>query len=154
MTERVTTKIMVLKEHLGTALKMLDEHDCIAEIERDLTDGPDLVELTFYQVRGGYLHAEQSLQANGIPYDKYWESSADFEAGSLHFRVGSGGTGTVKEFYGDEKALVDLSELEKAFEENTVGELISRKRAYNDVMSWAEQEKAVKAVEMLKEGAK
>lgn len=153
MTARVTTKIVMLKAHQDTALKFLDEHDGIAEIERGLTDGPDLVELTFYQVRGGDLHAEQSLQASGIPYDKHWESSADFESGSLHFRVDSRGTGAVKEFYGQEKEFVDLSELEKAFEANTVGELIARNKAYNHVMPWAEQEKAVKAVEKLKEAA-
>jgi hypothetical protein len=97
------------------------------------------IELSFEEVNYSNLEVEKALQKNKIPYDKYWASGSEFEAGSEFHRINSEMLSVVHQVNAGAAGMVELSEVIKAFEAGTIESFIAEKNS-GAPLSWLQQE--------------
>lgn len=97
----------------------------------------------------GSLSCEEDLKAEGIPYSKYCEGGADYEAFEEHFRIAKDGTRIEKEWTTGHEHLLSKTAVREALEEagiHGVFDLLAKHDAEHYLIPWDEQDEIVRSL--------
>jgi hypothetical protein len=119
--------------------------DNLALLDGDHPEG--LVEALFGDSSNAEAGIEHALKSLSIPFDRIWEGDGcDIEAGESFFRIDRSGP-VEKSFDTASAWQIPFHELESAYEQGKVGDLIERTRDTFKVMTWDEQAAYLKQVD-------
>lgn len=119
--------------------------DNLALLDGDHPEG--LVEALFGDSSNAEAGIEHALKSLSIPFDRIWEGDGcDIEAGESFFRIDRSGP-VEKSFDTASAWQIPFHELESAYEQGKVGDLIERTRNTFKVMSWDEQSAHLREVD-------
>ncbi|KKN96155.1 hypothetical protein LCGC14_0170850 [marine sediment metagenome] len=138
MNDTTTVTVTVLQAHQEAYEAIDNMANEVNEIPAD-GDTPALVAFVYHDVGSAALRFEYDLREQKIPYTLAWGACTDVEPGFEHFRLDENGNPVVKIFYADDDKQFSIEEVAKAFEEDCVGALLERKRAYAFVHPWSSQ---------------
>jgi len=123
-----------------------EKYKSIIEGDEECEDHEGFVILAYHDHRGGNLEFECELQENRIPYDKSWDSCAEYPCGTEYCRVLADGSIELKDFNDDDETKVDLADVVAAFESGDIESFLEAQSKERYVMGWESQEAILNAM--------
>lgn len=154
MSSRVDVSVTLrTKDFLKACCHGMSFDGCDSFSLLDSDDSEGFVEMSFSDVSNADTGVEHVLKSLSIPFDRSWGGDGcDIEAGESFFRIERSGP-VEKSFDTATAWKISFHELESAYQQGTVGDLIERTRDAFEVMSWEDQSAYLREVDEKEEQA-
>ncbi len=126
-------KIMKVDERCVDEL--LEGFDVFAKT-KTAVDDMDFIEYEFLIHIKDHIGIETILKKRNISYEKTWERRAEFERVSERNEIGVDGISETRVVNLNRASMMSLANVEKAYADGALPEMIEKERAKRRVMSW------------------
>lgn len=148
MTNKTTVNLTVRAADFNQHESLFDGY------EIDDSALPNLICLTYEDIKYANLEFESTLQALRIPYEKAWSSCAEFEGGYECCRVLATGSIEVNVLDDSERFSVSLSDAIDAYQRGCISAFLQDAKRYRWDMCWNTQELILQAREKAEQALK